>query len=225
MIERILPIWVASSDALGDVSDAEMFRGEAAAVDRAIDSRRREFAAARACARQALAKLGISDVEILQSTNGAPRWPPGVVGSITHCDGFRGAAVANSCEVLTVGIDAEPNESLPSGVRRRVASATETIHLAALGKINPAVRWDRLLFSAKESTYKAWFPLTHAWLGFEDAEITIDPTGGTFESQLLVDAPGTPEGKLDAFSGRWIMHAGLVVTAIAQPIDTRGDID
>jgi 4'-phosphopantetheinyl transferase EntD len=35
----------------------------------------------------------------------------------------------------------------------------------------PEVYWDRVLFCIKESTYKAWFPLTHRWLGFEDASV------------------------------------------------------
>ncbi|HEY3692789.1 MAG TPA: hypothetical protein VGL46_21300 [Pseudonocardiaceae bacterium] len=42
-----------------------------------------------------------------------PVWPPGVVGSLTHCTGYRAAAVAHRRGVLTVGIDAEPHEPLP----------------------------------------------------------------------------------------------------------------
>ena len=49
------------------------------------------------------------------------------------------------------------------------------------------LHWDRILFCAKEATYKAWFPLTHRWLGFEDAHITftVDGSGaaGAFSSR------------------------------------------
>ncbi|WP_442812969.1 hypothetical protein OG930_28490 [Streptomyces sp. NBC_01799] len=44
---------------------------------------------------------------------GAPVRPPGVVGSITHCTGYRAAAVALRARVLSVGIDAEPVHRCP----------------------------------------------------------------------------------------------------------------
>ena len=110
-------------------------------------------------------------------------------GSITHCAGYRAAAVASTREVLTIGLDAEPNETLPDGVLDHVSLPGERARLRDLAATAPGTCWDRLLFSAKESVYKAWFPLTRQWLGFEDADITIDPAAGTFEARLLVPAP------------------------------------
>ena len=53
------------------------------------------------------------------------------------------------------------------------------------------LHWDRILFCAKEATYKAWFPLTRRWLGFEDAHIIFDVNSdgisGEFVSQILID--------------------------------------
>ena len=72
-------------------------------------------------------------------------------------------------------IDAEPHEPLPEGLLGDVASAGGARLLAELARTEPAVHWDRLLFSAKESVYKAWFPLAERWLGFEDAALTFDP--------------------------------------------------
>jgi 4'-phosphopantetheinyl transferase EntD len=79
------------------------------------------------------------------------------------------------------------------------------------------VSWDRLLFSAKESVYKAWFPLAGRWLGFEEAVITIDPAAGVFTARLLVPGPVTGGRPLTGFSGRWTAGHGLVLTAIAVP--------
>jgi len=76
------------------------------------------------------------------------------------------------------------------------------------------VHWDRLLFSAKESVYKAWYPLTRRWLGFEDARLTVDPAG-TFQAELLVDgarADGRPALRL--LDGRFLVARGLVLTAV-----------
>jgi 4'-phosphopantetheinyl transferase EntD len=76
------------------------------------------------------------------------------------------------------------------------------------------VHWDRLLFSAKESVYKAWFPLANRWLGFEDAVLAIDPCRRSFEARLLVPGPALAGGRLTMFSGRWLVRDGLVLTAI-----------
>ena len=72
---------------------------------------------------------------------------------------------------------------------------------------SPGTCWDRLLFSAKESVYKAWFPLTRRWLGFEEADITIDPADGTFTARLLVPAPVAGGSPLTGFTGRWLAAA------------------
>ncbi len=217
MIGRILPAQVASADAFDDSDEAKLFPEEEAIVARAVDSRRLAFATARVCARRAMAQLGIPPVAIGRIGDSAPRWPTGVVGSITHCDGYRGAAVAWAREIASVGIDAEPNAPLPPGVLRTVASADEQGRIAALAAAGRAVSWDRLLFSAKESTYKAWFPLMHEWLGFEDAQVTIDPAAGTFESHLLVPGPTVAGRRLQRFTGGWHIDGNLVATAIALP--------
>ena len=82
---------------------------------------------------------------------------------------------------------------------------------------HPAIRWDRLLFSAKESVYKTWFPLAGRWLSFEDALVDIDPLGGVFSAQLLVTGPRVNGQRMDAFSGRWLVHTGIILTAIVLP--------
>ena len=70
-----------------------------------------------------------------------------------------------------------------------IARPEELPHAAAVRADVPHVHWDRLLFSAKESVYKAWFPLARRWLGFEDAVVMIDPSAGTFQARLLVVGP------------------------------------
>jgi 4'-phosphopantetheinyl transferase EntD len=145
-------------------------------------------------------------VPILRGPTREPLWPPGVVGSITHCRGYRAAAVARQSDIWTIGIDAEPHEALPSGVAESVLIDSETAWLAAAP---PGFHWDRVFFSAKESVYKAWFPLMQRWLGFEEAAVTFDPTAFTFEARILVPAP------VPVFRGRYAVHEQLVLTAIA----------
>ncbi|MFJ1617596.1 MULTISPECIES: 4'-phosphopantetheinyl transferase [unclassified Streptomyces] len=221
MIEKILPSRVAVAEALFDPSDAVLFPGEEELIRNSVESRRKEFTTARWCARRALGTLGLAPAPILKGERGAPIWPGGVVGSMTHCTGYRAAVVARREDVLSVGVDAEPHEPLPDGVHETIALATEQRRERELRGMSPEIHWDRLLFSAKESVYKAWFPLTHRWLGFEQADIVLH-SNGTFTAELLISAPEPDRATGPAanpaptgFRGRWLVADGLVATAIA----------
>jgi 4'-phosphopantetheinyl transferase EntD len=217
VIEEILPAGVVAVDTREDWLDIELFAEERAALGQAVEKRRREFVTARACARRALAQLGLPPTSIPTGERGEPRWPPGVVGSITHCAGYRACALARAGEIAAVGIDAEPHEPLPDGVLGEIARVEERGRLGALMLAEPAVRWDRLLFSAKEAVYKVWFPLAERWLGFEDATLRIDPDRRVFDAHLLVPGPVVGKRTLTALRGRWLVRDGLVLTAIALP--------
>jgi 4'-phosphopantetheinyl transferase EntD len=217
VIAELLPPPVAAVEAFEDPPGATLYPEEEAAMARAVPRRRGEFAAGRACARAALARLGLPAVPILPGPRGAPQWPPGVVGTITHCDGYRAAAVAHARDVLTLGLDAEPDGPLPGGVLDAVSLAEERDRLPGLAAAAPQVPWDRLLFCAKEAVYKAWFPLAGRWLGFEEAVITFTPDAGTFTARLLAPGPAVGGRPLDGFSGRWLARGGLLLAAIAVP--------
>ena len=126
MIEAILPAAVAVAEARDDEAPVELFPAEEAIVARAVAKRRRrEFATGRGCAHRALAALGASAGPIAAGERGEPLWPGGVVGTITHCDGYRGCAVARAAELATIGIDAEPHEPLPDGLLADLARPEE----------------------------------------------------------------------------------------------------
>ncbi|GAA0799535.1 4'-phosphopantetheinyl transferase family protein [Spirilliplanes yamanashiensis] len=211
MIAAILPAGVAAAEAFDDEAPAALFPGEEALVAGALPRRVREFGTTRACARRALAQLGLPPAAVLRGAGRAPAWPTGVVGSLTHCDGYRAAAVARATDLTALGIDAEPAEPLPPGVLSLVASAgEEQPHLRELADGHPGVPWDRLLFCAKEAVFKAWSPLTGRWLGCAEAHVTIDPAG-TFRARLRPE--GGP-GPVAAFDGRWLAARGLLVAAV-----------
>jgi 4'-phosphopantetheinyl transferase EntD len=214
VIEEILLPAVAAAEEFGDRPDAVLFPEEEAVIGRAVEKRRREFTTGRACARAALARLGQPPVAILPGERGSPGWPPGIVGSITHCAGYRAAAVARASQVLAIGLDAELDLPLPGGVLDVVSLAAERDSLADLARSAPGPNWDRMLFCAKESVYKAWFPLTGRWLGFEQAHITFDAAAGAFTARLLVPGPEVDGRELTAFDGRWLARGGLILAAI-----------
>jgi 4'-phosphopantetheinyl transferase EntD len=116
--------------------------------------------------------------------------------------------------VLTIGVDAENDEPLPDRVLDLVAVAGEQERLRQLAATAPRTCWDRLLSSAKESVYKAWFPLTGRWLGFEDVDISIDAAVGSFGARPLTTVAQAPDVPLTAFAGRWLTSGGLILTSV-----------
>ena len=215
VIGRILPPPLRAAETFADIA-APLFAAEETALAGAGRQRRAEFATGRACARAALAGLGVPAVPIVPGACGEPRWPAGTTGSITHCAGYRACAVGPAEAAAAVGIDAEPNLPLPGGLLAAVASRAERGWLADRMTAAPWVCWDRLVFSAKESVYKAWFSLTGRRLRFEDAVIVADPADGRLIARLMV--PGPPGGRqLTRLHGRWLAAGGLVLTTIVIP--------
>ena len=217
MLAELLPAAVEATEVFGNgCDDGELMPAERALVAGASEKRRREFTGARVCARLALARAGFRPAPILPGPTGAPQWPSGVVGSLTHCDGYRGAAVGRTEAFAAIGIDAEPHAALPEGVLAKVASESEQMALAGLARQAPEVCWDRMIFSAKEAVYKAWSPATGRWLGFTDAEVELDPAG-MFMARLLVAGPFVGGRPLTTYHGCWAVGRGVVVTAVTVP--------
>jgi enterobactin synthetase component D / holo-[acyl-carrier protein] synthase len=185
-------------------------------------ARRAEFATGRHCARLAMASLSpaLGRMPVLADARGAPVWPAGVVGSITHCPGWTGAVAARSSNgvpvlgrrVRSLGLDAEPAAPLPPGVLEVVASPDEREaleRLAGLAGERPGIPWDTLLFAAKEATYKAWYPLTRTVVAHDAVHVELSASG-TFSAVARAD---------DAFGrvathrvrGRWVVGPRVLV--------------
>jgi 4'-phosphopantetheinyl transferase EntD len=219
MIERLVPRGVATAETREDILEIELFEEEQRSMGRAVEKRRREFVTGRACARDALRRLGVSVVAITNGPHGEPLWPTGVVGSITHCRGYRACAVARIEKVTSLGIDAEENAPLPEGVLEQVAFGPELDLVTPTG----GVQMDRLLFSAKEAIYKAWFPLAQRWLGFEDVNLELDAATRTFRARLHVPGPMIDGRRLTEFSGRWCVEDGVIGTSVVIPATGMSD--
>ncbi|MEW1802022.1 4'-phosphopantetheinyl transferase [Streptomyces virginiae] len=217
MLELILPTAVACAESFADVPESTLLPEELEALGTARhEGRRREFTTVRHCARRALADIGVPPVPVLPGERGAPVWPHGVVGSMTHSAGYRAAAVALSDQVRAVGIDAEPHAALPGRTLGAVTLPEERQRLAALAADFPQVHWDRLLFCAKEAVYKAWFPMTRRRLGFRDASVTFDPAGGTFRAAVVEGTGAEPPAPL-VYEGRWAAAPHLLLAAVVVP--------
>lgn len=237
MIELLLPADVSSAATRAEtVPEGTLFPEEEALIARSVDKRRNDFATARACARRAMAGLGLPPVAVLHGHRGKPLWPEGIVGTLTHCAGYRAAALARATDVLSLGIDAEPHAPLPTGVRELVTLPAERERIGPPAPEGTGgIHWDRILFSAKESVFKTWYPVTGVELDFVEADLTFHRTDspesgagsqgpaaeGTFAARLLLTDPALPT----TLHGRWRVEDDIVATAVlVRPDWTEGTV-
>lgn len=206
MFEDLLPT-AAWSESFSDVPESTMFFAEAATVAGAVEERRKEFGTVRYCARQALSTIGIPAAPILSDEDGAPQWPAGVIGSMTHCRGYRAAVVARAGTLRSIGIDAEPNAALPSSLFDLVLTDDERAQLSELRAAYTNTHWDRIFFCAKEAVFKAWFPVTRTWLDYADVSVTLHPDNAF--SAFVHPYPTAGVGP--AFVGRWMTSNGIIL--------------
>ncbi len=188
---------------------------EAVQVADSVTRRRVEFATGRLCARRALARLGIDAFILRNDARRAPQWPPGIVGSLTHTGdvpgGYCAVAVARADTTLTIGLDAEKADGLPVHLWRFVLTTAERAWLGAQDAERRGLL-AKVIFSAKESFYKAQFPLTGQMVGFHDVEVDLDIPRGAF-AMRVAGAPALGPG-VGCWTGRFCLDEELVRTAV-----------
>jgi 4'-phosphopantetheinyl transferase EntD len=197
------------AEQIGAHDVSALYPEEHAAVSGAVPKRVAEFAAGRHCAREALRQLGISPGALPVLPSRAPAWPVGVVGSISHCNGYCGAVVARARDVTTIGFDVEIRRSVPREIWPDIASAEELGALAAQQRLamDDAIT---LLFSAKESYFKAEHPIYDQMLDFGDVACTLLDEARFRIRPLTTLAPVPP-----AAVGHFWFDAERVYTGIA----------
>jgi 4'-phosphopantetheinyl transferase EntD len=179
--------------------DGPLHPEEESAVARAAPARRREFSAGRWCARAALTGVALTDFPVLRGPNREPVWPPGIVGSITHCPGYCAAAVSRADQLSGIGIDAEVNRVRDHWTAAAVCTTGELASFPALRGIDAWL----IAFSAKEAVFKLWFPLTGRMLWHHDVTITLDPGVGSFTARLVGPERPAGDGLLEQAEGRF----------------------
>ena len=146
MIESLFPAAVTTLEATPAMWSAPLLPEEEACLSpRAVAKRRREFAAGRACARAALARLGVVDFPLRSGPDRTPLWPPDIVGSLSHCADFCGVAVARRGTIAGLGLDVERARPLQDRVAEMICTESERGSLAHLPGL-PAGLWAMVVF-------------------------------------------------------------------------------
>jgi 4'-phosphopantetheinyl transferase EntD len=199
LLPRVLAAGLFGAEMDDTGQPVSLHASEEKLVAEASDKRRRDFALGRACAHDALAALRHEDAAIGMAENGAPLWPSGVLGSITHTTGYAAAVVADARHFSGIGLDAERVGGVTENLWPRLFDTAERDHLSALDAANRPVM-ATLFFSAKEACYKA----LRGGAALRFREIHIAPEGDGFTA--------TRSG--EKLRGHYALQGDLMVAAV-----------
>ncbi len=157
-------------------------------IQRSVAKRQAEFLAGRLCARAALQQLDHLDCIPAIGEDRAPVWPAHISGSITHSTGHAAAIVGHKAQWRGLGMDLENVLSLERAERlaAEILTADELQRMAASPREQHALLVT-LTFSAKESLFKALYPIVHKRFYFEHAEVVEWSDSGAVRLRLLTD--------------------------------------
>jgi 4'-phosphopantetheinyl transferase EntD len=205
---------VVAAELLGNAPKDLLTSDELNFISHCAEKRIQDFTAGRACARRGLLELGLTDFSLLSGSDRVPIWPSGIVGSITHTRGFRAAVVAPGRDLRSLGLDCEGADAVDQELWERICAPPELERLAELDSVT-AQHQASLIFAAKEAFYKCQYPLTKAWVGFEDVVIEVE-SSGTF--RVIPQNPLPLDSTLvQALRGRFLFRDRWVIAGIAVP--------
>lgn len=239
LFRPLLPSTVLLAEmAPADADPARLLSAEALSIQRAVEKRRREFAAGRILARDVFARIAHIDtcdaMPLLNDPDRVPIWPTGVVGSITHCHSLCAVAAATAIHSAGIGLDVEPAQALKDELVPYIVRASEHMRFEVL-PIDARALGPILVFTMKEAVYKAIYPIRRRFLDFQEVEIvrlsiaseaaTVvdarddesknDAWRGEFEADVLV-ADAAPPG-LARIAGRYRIVDGYIAAAVVLP--------
>jgi enterobactin synthetase component D len=148
---------------------------------KAIKKRRDEFFLGRAACNSALKSIGINNPgPVLKGPSNEPLWPEGIIGALSHCPGMAVCAVCHDNKLRGLGIDIEELAGdIPQDVIRLVCTDKE------MEWVRGELYKMKMIFSAKEAAFKAFFPSVKMYMDFKDAELEWNEKRALFDAKLL----------------------------------------
>ncbi|MBP2654691.1 MAG: 4-phosphopantetheinyl transferase [Firmicutes bacterium] len=153
---------------------------------KAVQKRRSEFCIGRSAAHSALSKIDINKFPILKGANNEPIWPPGIVGAISHSGEIALAAVARKENAAGIGLDVEMvDETVSMDIIKLICTIREAEWVVA--RKEQSLERLLMVFSAKESAFKAFFPLMNEYISYLEFELIWHEATRQFEGRLLTN--------------------------------------
>lgn len=185
-----------------------------------INKRQAEFLAGRVCAKHAFlasARFNSSSLpDVKVGEHRAPIWPKGFAGSITHSASKAICVLGRATAVKNIGIDIEGilSDATASEVAKQIHNQKEWDLLLAEGI--PAHIATTLIFSAKESLFKALYRDVRDYFGFEKARVCRFDNEECVLS-LELDPPFAERYNLSAvYTAHVYIDAHEVITCVMQ---------
>ena len=199
-----LPPGCAGARVVGDPAAwSQAFEWPTELTDAAA-TRRSDFLMGRLAAVEALRRLGAQG-SVGRSPDGAPVWPEGIAGSLTHHSGVAAAVVGRDRAGLGVDICPRLEGDRLRAVVRQCLTEAERERWASEDAAT-------LAFAAKESIYKAAYPRAQRFIGFAEAEV-VDVGDGRWIAR--VSGPLAEEIGLDEVTGTHAWDGSLLYAVLA----------
>lgn len=180
----------------------------------AAPKRQADFLVGRYLAKLALSQLSIKDQDIRIGKNREPLWPNGVIGSISHASPHAICMLANEDAVNYLGVDIE--NLIPTRLINEIQTNIVTAQEMLLFDEDVFSRQTAftLIFSAKESLFKALFPQVKHFFDFLDARvISADPQRSQLSLSLCRVLSQAYKAN-DSFTAYYEVRKNYVITAI-----------
>jgi 4'-phosphopantetheinyl transferase EntD len=216
MLESLLPPGVYAVEGPILTSDWDVTPEESARAAAQMPHRKAEFLTGRTYARRALRALGIEASTIGSHPDRSPIWPEGAVGCISHTKDYCGVVVAKASPqpggYRSLGLDIETPGRISEAVAVKTFTEAERSFLATVPE---ELRQERMcaIFCAKEAFYKLQFPITKAWVGFQDVEVRLEGEGRFVVRLEKEIGPGFEKGR--KFPGLIGFESGAVAALLS----------
>ncbi len=211
MARKILPATVSVATGDPRMAGGELHPLEQGYAVKMSRKRRVEFMVGRGVARRAMAPFGYATAPILVAPDRAPVWPENVVGSLSHSTTACIALVASARNFVSLGVDLEEDLPLDAELIPEVCQDVEIRWLSDHPPVR-RVRLARLVFSAKETAYKAQYPLTGELFGFDRFSVSFDFAKGLFAARFNGAMRGFTDNQ--CLNGCFQIGNGLILTAM-----------
>jgi enterobactin synthetase component D len=187
-------------------------------IRNSVPKRQAEFIAGRVCAQASLQLYGHPNYRVSSGSHREPVWPPGFVGSITHSGKYAAALVSPDCALMGMGIDIEAivRSQDRQALEALVVSAEEVVYLTAnCGELSYECLLT-LVFSAKESFFKAAFAYVQRYFGFDALRVEHIDRERRIICLRAVFAlcEGFPEGRLYRAAYEFIENSSILTVVL-----------
>lgn len=212
LLEGLFPSDVRSAIApIADHFESLRPKERTALAATALPRRREEFSTGRWLAHRLLAHAGEADPAIERGPDRAPIWPTGWLGSISHAGDRCAVVVASTRDYAGLGLDLELDAPVRAGLERMICFGRELDWLATAPSEAERLRRCRMVFSAKEAVYKAFYPRVRRVWRFAEVALELDLAREAFDARLPADAG------VEAVRGRLRIGSGWILAGVAIP--------